>query len=418
MGNTLTMVADASKPLHKYHCTHCENKLIASTDVTTCPYCGDSFESNGRPVKTSFTASLGQEEAVHVKCEDCNSIIAAYHTSMTAEELSATRYCPVCGGNSLEDANVSEEESAFTDNSCKDGNCDEVSGCDESKDSDESDSVDEEFKDASEEKMDETEKDVQDTLEGKKPMPSEDLQWQTVNDQKNGEDGTLVAFSANTGNPLFIFRKSNCPKDMQEMFASTLMIQAFNHICDNEGIGNAVNKFGGTPFNSKEILESNYIDSMVEAKLYNEMLPKFIECMATVVDGAMKGIYPEVRKDINDAMGNELEGAGLPKERVEAAIRSAMGSGGTTVYATLLAKAVELMKEPETIFAKTKSMIAAAANIVDNTFDEEQQKVRETLNKSSMKIMASTVSMKNGFGNAANQSEVEKMRKRISFSIR
>ena len=406
MRKVMAIVADTSKPLLKYHCDSCENDvMIASSEVTCCPYCNESFTDKGVKVKAKVTANLQSTDSLDVVCDDCGTSLSVYNTDKDAMSFCSACYCPICGGSEM------QEQSVFTEDSCNDGTCDEVKG--------NNDEVsEEEMLEAKQDAIEKTEQDVKNSLEN--PVISgEDLQWQAVSDEENGENGTLIAFSAKTGNPLFIFRKKDCSEDMQNLFGSSIMIQGFNRICASEGIGNAVYKFGGKAFNDKQVLNSNYVDSLVDEKLYKDVLPKFVECMALAVEGSIKGIYPEVKREIEDSMSNELQGLGLPIERVEAAIRSTMGTGGTTVYASLLAKAVELMKKPSEVFVETKAMITSAldASISSDPVDVEQQRVRQALNASAdMRIATTPIMAGASLGSSVNtEDEISEMRKRIRF---
>lgn len=418
MKKDLVIVANASKPLGKFHCDKCGNSVIATKEViANCPYCGSEFESEASTVKAGLTASLTSDEAFSVVCGDCSAKLNVYNSDNDAVDFSATRYCPVCGGSDLDENDTpeetkpdkkseqpvkdseknKEEEEDFTQAACKDGSCDEIK--------------------SQEESIQEVQDDVRETLDSGNTadIDEEDLQWKAVDDEENGKNGTLIAFSAKSGNPLFVFRRKNCSDDLKDVFATSIMVQAFNQIARNDGIGTAVKKFGGNTYNTKEVMNSNYIDSLVTAKVNSEFIPKFIECMALVVDGAVKGVYPEIRRDIVDAMSNDLVGAGLPKDRVDAAVVATFGNGGTTVYASILAKAVELMRKTPEAYNEAKSMIASAQAPAEIDLDKvEQKEIRAKLDSNSGIILGSSptyVDNTCGFDN-----DVSRLRKRLGFN--
>lgn len=392
MRKTMTIVADTSQPMKKHICAKCGSDVILDAASNYCPFCGESLESSGEQVKANVMASIVDTDNIEVQCNDCKSVLSVYNSDRTSSEFVLSHYCPVCGGTDLED-------SIFTDSACTDESCDV-------------EAENEDIDDNKEDKIEETQDDVKESLESP-TLESTDLTWKSVDDEENGKEGTLVAFSASSGNPLFIFRKKNCNDDMKSLFGSSLMIQAFNQICDKEGIGNAVAKFGGKAFNSKQILESNYIDTLVDNKIKNSVIPKFIECMALAVEGAMKGIYPDLRKSMNDSMCNELQGAGLPYERVQAAVKCTFGSGAcSTIYSSILAKAMELFNKSESNYSETKSIIASAENSNSTPMDDEQMSVRAALNASTMSIVTPSV-----YGSHSSQSsEVSELRQRLKFS--
>ena len=136
-----------------------------------------------------------------------------------------------------------------------------------------------------------------------------------------------------------------------------------------------------------------------------------VECMALAAEGAMKGMYPDVRKDLYDSMINELQGSGIPKDRIEAAVRTTMGNGGTTAYASLLSKAMDLLQKDENVFAETKAMICGASNMNMSDEDIEQHRVRTALNASAIRVNDAAISGLNG----GHNSEVEALRKKLNF---
>jgi hypothetical protein len=90
-------------------------------------------------------------------------------------------------------------------------------------------------------------------------------------------------------------------------------------------------------------------------------------------------------------MMNELIGSGIPRERVEACVSSILGNNATTLYASILAKAVALLKKPQPVFEETKAMICAANTGSFTAEDAEHHKVRAALNASSMRLLDPSV---------------------------
>lgn len=451
----LIIVADAKQPLVKHVCANCGNVTLGSKDaVTDCPYCGEQFEQDGSPVKTSVAASLSNKESFNVECTECKATMSVYNSDHNAISFALARFCPCCGESALDapdnaedtddsdnpqadttntdtstnDASNSDNsdedsnDSGFNNDACSDSDCEEVNSCtdENASNSDNSDNEDDSGDLAAnkEQAILDTQKDVQEALDNSDPdeeITEESLQWKTLNDDTNGQNGTLMAFSASTGNPLFVFRKEDCSDDVKSIFGSSMMISAFNQIAAKDGIGMAVKKLGGRTFSNRQLLTSNFIDSMVSAKVKSEVLPKLIECMALAVDGALKGVYPQLRKDIADGMTNELIGSGLPRERVTAALASALGNGGMTVFASIIKHAVDLMKKSEPAYNEAKSMIASAQYQDADNFDIERNRVVATLNASSNIVLGNTqVDLGNKPSNFAN--DVAKLRERLKFS--
>lgn len=402
--------------LGKFSCNTCGGEIIGSADLEFCPHCGEEFKDTPKKVKTSISASLDSSKKAIICCASCNTKFNAFNTPKTSEELAISLYCPVCGNDEMsvvdncdEDCDENTECTGCDENAECVNECDDE--CDDESDCCEQNSSLKEFEEAKEDKVQETEKDIQDVLNNEQNETTVDnLQWKTVNDSVNGENGTLIAFSASTGLPVFVFKKDKCNSDIQSIFASSSMISGFNQISKSEGIGSALEKFGGSIYKNS-IIESSYINDLAIKKATTELLPKLVECMALAAEGAIKGMYPEVRKDLYNSLINELQGSGIPVDRIEAAIRTTMGNGGTTAYASLLSKAMDLMKKDDNIFEETKSMICGASNINMSNDDIEQYKIRTALNASSIRINEVSIPS----NTSMRDSEVEILRKKLNF---
>lgn len=391
--NTLVITANSSKSaLAKFSCTACGNSILGSkNEITICPHCGEKFEGEGTQVKANVLAGVNQTDKAEITCTDCGAKLGIANANRTCSELSASLYCPICGGASLCEASEcnSADDSEdgtdpFSDAACTDGSCDEVNADDQSDDdANDDDSVVDD--DVIDNRATDTEDDVKSSLDD-----TDDLQWKSVNDAENGPDGTLVAFSAKTGNPMYVFKRNKCSADIQSIFGTTSMISGFKHIAKTEGVGSAVSKFGGSIFSNK-VLTPAYIESLAQARINDSVLPRLIECMALATEGGIKGIYPDINKELRDNMMNELIGSGIPRERVEACVSSVLGNNATTLYASILAKAVALLKKPQPVFEETKAMICAANTGSFTAEDAEHHKVRAALNASSMRLLDPSV---------------------------
>jgi Zn finger protein HypA/HybF involved in hydrogenase expression len=457
---SIVIKGQSDAALGKFTCQACGNTTITNKDMTFCPHCGEKYEVESKKIKASLEASLDDSSCSKIKCSGCPSVLDVY-SDKSSDELALSMYCPVCGSASLvasddsdsdseenenenndfdesdsEDSERSGSESEkseepkdtsatqpqqsqsqsqpdlkdvkisnyagqpFNSNVCQDGDCDQII------------SADAELKKAKSNKIEEIESDVAHVLDGE---TESELQWRSVDDSENGKNGTLVAFSAKTGLPLFVFKKSKCSKDIQSMFGSSAMISGFKQIAKSEGIGSAINKFGGQVYSNK-LLEDSYIENRAEVKARTEILPKLIECMALAADGAVKGIYPDVRKDLNQALCNQLQGNGIPKDRIEAAVHNVLGSGAATVYASLLSKATELMNKPAPILEETKAMILTAS-VPSYSYKDpsvEEAKVKSVLNASNIQVTDPAIS---GLKSSIEVNEVGNLRKRLGFGI-
>lgn len=441
MPKELILVADVSKPLVRHECSRCHNPSVADTSITACPYCGEGFDDKPTNLKTNVTASLSGKSCIKVTCSQCNHTTEVYNSDHNAYEFSLTRFCPCCGASELDETPTSDDDastppatdkkptttpaandnqddsssddSGFNSETCTGADCEEVSASDDS-------TPDESKQDA----ITETQEDVQETLDDSDDGSEDDpeaidvdtLQWRTFDDEK-GKDNTLVAFNA-SAIPLFRFQKDKCTQGIQDIFGTKLMITAFNQIANEKGIGQAVSQFNGCPCNNPQILNSDYVDSLVQNKLMTTLLPKLIECFALATDGALKGVYPDVRNDIYDSFANSLMGYGLPREVIDEAISTNLGAGGNTVFASLLSKAVELMAKTPEAYDEAKSMISAAVSPKPQ-IDPERQKVIATLNgQGSNGIVIGNSPVDFGNNQTTRVEDINKLRERLKFSNR
>lgn len=391
------IIQTASGKSHRFHsCKHCGSELIASVGQSNphCFYCGEIMGKGSKisdKVALKATANI-DEDAELIKCSSCEEVMKVAETDSTAEEMSASSYCVFCGSQDLE-AVDSDLEASDSDN--KDEDDFTASNGDE-----------EDFEDlesASQKMQEQTEKDVQEALEGeasdlngegeedldagcKKEIKAEDLQWSAVEDEENGENGTLIASSSKTGLPVFVFHKNTAPKGMQPLFASTSFVNAFLQTAETKSLPDAVKSFGG------KVLQANALspvemERMALNRLQATAMPKFVECCQMAVEGGTKGLYNDVHASITECLISELIAASIPRDRAERAVNNAFALHGSSLFGTLIAKAMDLYNKPEAQRLEAKAMITGASGPTFQAYDQAQLEVQAALHKQELSLV-------------------------------
>lgn len=396
MKKMLVTSATKEAPVYSFTCEHCGESILSSVSNKTphCSVCGFELSpKKGEQVKKDTISASSDKNSLHVVCSHCKEhLVFANSAADTDSECCSIYFCNVCGSGDL----VTEEE-------FKNGNADlnsVLAGMDEGtvSDDDSDDVTDDSDDNGSEvnddlgnkQAQDETEEDVQVTLdsEGETADP-DDLQWLSVDDEENGENGTLIACTKKDAIPLLIFRKNDCPAQMKAHFATNTFLNAFSQIAHKEGMVSAVQKLGGKGFSHRNLISTLGMQAAAYDHMNKHVLPKLVECMALTVEGATKGIYPDVLQSIQASFMQEMIANGLPEDKAYIACQSALGSN-TTVFSSILAKALELMNKSPEAFNEVKSTVRASVGLQAATlYDPEQVKTREALNASSKKLVIS-----------------------------
>lgn len=372
MSKRLTLQASGENRFVGYECERCGSHQVLACDSNTpyCAYCGEQLNGGEAVSRAEITASPGKEP-IYVKCVSCDSVYAVDGTEETAAEVAASKYCPVCAGDSLIACTAGGE--ACDGKDCNDDPANDPKYMDGPKDELGKPVEDDKPLDDGialpQQETDYTEMDA---------STHEDLQWNAV-DTSEGELTAMIAASVKTGNPVAIFHKKNAPETMQPLFAQTLFVSAFNEVAQNEGMASAIKAFGGSYFNAK-VLTAADIEQAALAKMEATAIPKLVDCCQIAVEGGTKGIYPDVYTTLQSSIVNELVASGIDSERATQAVANTFAIHGSDLFGTIMAKAMELFTKPDTVRAEAKALIMQASVNVPSGI-KEQNEVRKAMEK-------------------------------------
>jgi len=379
--------SSAVGPYRKYHCEDCDTNVVASgADDKFCPFCYSELSGEGKTLKAEFSASVtGQKPKF--KCSTCEKEI--YSTiDKDAEEVLNTCYCPACGSAEIEKIEGTEEE-------------------------------------ATEGKKDEkpvTEGDEKPVTEGdEKPVTEGDEKPVTEDDESleaaliSSPEPTWYLFKK--GIPVLKITKSKVHADAHPLFATQDFIEIFKGRVSETSLASAIKEFNADVVKDEEMINSLDLETLAFDKLQAQVIPKFQDCIALTIEASVKGVYPNLNKDLKASFFDELVARGLPESKAQEAIEAAFLSAGTDVFTAIVAKATELMYKSEESYKDLKTTIQSAGVIHGKPSlteeDIERKDMREKLTAGSVPL--SFISSNDSVNTPFSLKSVEKIKQRISF---
>lgn len=374
----ITLQAGSESRFFEYACQLCGNTMrIASSEehAPHCSFCGEEL-ANGIPVKQqSLTAGVASD--VHyIKCHACDTVTAVSETEQPVDEIAQSTFCVNCGS---EDLVASDEEGTPVAEEPVDLPEDDADAPAASDAQEEAEEVTQTALEGDE--LPEDGSAISDAPSEEESLEASDLQWNCVDAEDTGENGTLIATSRKSGMPVFTFKVNDAPAELKSLFATATFVNAFNDMSKKDGLHNAVKAFGGVAFNKHDMATVLDLEAMAYNKMATTALPRFIDCCQMAVEGGLKGIYTNVANILKDTMVNELVASGVPSDRANRAVTNALALHGSTVFGTIISKATDLFNKPEKLRQEAKSMIMEADGPAIQPVDEETVKVQEAMNK-------------------------------------
>jgi|AntAceMinimDraft_10_1070366.scaffolds.fasta_scaffold02816_2 Zn finger protein HypA/HybF involved in hydrogenase expression len=387
--------ASSKGQLFRSKCEGCGETIVVGAIDKFCPFCFEEI-SLGAPVKTaSLRASL---ESPRLKCGTCSSKIYS-NSSLKDEDLSNRVYCTVCGSSEVEV--ISEEENSEEEVNIERAEDGEVN----------TEEVNTEVEKIEPEIVEEDreEEEVQDALSS----DSLGIEASLI----SSPEPTWVFFKG--GVPAFKLVKSKTPVAAHPIFDTDQFLEAFKQRAKETSLTSTVKEFNGDVFELGEVLSSLDLEELAFERLQSTVIPKFLDCLALSIEGAVKGVYPSLNKQLKAAFFDELVARGLTDSKAISAVESAFTAAGSDVFTALVSKATELMyKKPET-YKEIKSTIQSSGTIHGelqiSEEDLEQKEVEEKLRAGNINFNPSKNVLPLSVINPIADKTIASYRERISF---
>lgn len=459
---TIMVSSSDSGPLSVYKCKPtaggCGHTFVASADDSYCPFCDMPIKSEGTPLTAEMKASAESDDTkVELVCAGCNRHIFVGSTEESAQALCVSLYCPFCGSaeiDPLEEVKAAEccagkgcgyggggnaidekgnivtlggedgDDTAFEDTDTEGGLLTDPpldqsalaggkSACQGGEDGIDPAAI--------EQNTAETEDDVKDALD------EEALASLQMVSMSAGADSVILACNKNA-EPLFMLRKSKVHASAQPIFGTESFYSVFQDRAQTVGLFAAVNEFNGEIFKAAKFATKTDMQAMAQNFMQKYEMPKFMDCLATALEGSVKGLFPEAVNQLKASFYDELKArTNAPDDTVIQAIEAAVSTGGLPFFTAVVAKTVELMKKPEAGYSEVKAMVQASKVMttaaVSNDQTEEQAKFKARLEAGNMPIsitdpmtaLKSRTQARTSFTAAVSGSTVEHMRQNLKL---
>lgn len=376
--------------LFKAQCTGCEATIIAGTIDKFCPFCFEELTLGTLVKKESLQASSSTPRLL---CRVCGSKIYS-DSPLADEELANQTYCTVCGSSEVE---VEKGES---------GESGEEEGRGEETEAGETG---------------ETNEGEEETLE----IEEEESVKESLSSGFLGIEASLVPtpeptwFFFKGGIPLFKLSRSKTLVDARPIFETDSFIDAFKQRVKDTSLTAAIKEFSGEVFNIDKVLTPLDLESLAFEKLQSQVLPKFQDCLALAVEGAVKGVYPNLNKEIKAAFFDELVARGLTQTKAISAVEAAFTAAGTDMFTALIAKATELLYKKEDMYTEIKATIQSSGTVhkglIVSEDEIDQKEIREKLVAGNLHVQIPDSLVDLSTTNPIADKTVRTLRDRISF---
>jgi len=297
----------------------CGERVAVSEKDQFCAMCGELLDKD--PEK--MTAVHIEAGKPRLKCQTCNADVYSNSTK-TNDELVNTGFCPVCGGGDLEaydeEEPTEEQESTDVQNALSDT---DIEGLEAAL------------------------------------LSQPEQQW--------------VVFA--NGEPILKLRLSKQPEESRYVFSTTQFPVIFKQRALETSLFAAAKEFNADIIDQQKIVSVADVEDVAYERLQAIVIPRFLDCMSIAIEGMTRNFYPELNGELKANFYDELKARGIndPEDIIEASFDSA----GSTVFAALVTKAMELYNKPEEIRAELKTTIFSTSKVKTSKVSQEAQEQRE-----------------------------------------
>ena len=371
-------------PLHEYTCAECGKNVITSSQDIFCPWCYSEApeQSDSKKEITSSTKDLRFIGA----CQTCGKSLYS-NSEKSDEELQNILYCPFCGSAEIggEQDKPEEEDDLNKDDDCID-------------------------------KDEEKEEDKQEEIE------------KEVDDVKDKVSSKIEAVLLSSPQPTWIFFKESSPifklvlskinDEVKPFFTNHDFVEILQNRAKETSLASTIKEFGGEVFNTPEVINSLDLEELAYNKLHAQIMPKFQDCLALAIEGASKGVYPDLHRQLKSSFYEEFVTRGFPEDTCVGAIEAAFIGAGPEVFTAIIAKGTELLNKSKSAYKEIKSTIQKAGfvrGVPTVTEDDIQHKQLVGKVNNGNVPLEIVGSISNGVKIPLRQKSVDVCREKISF---
>lgn len=332
----VVVVSSSKDGIVEAKCDSCGENVALSANDSYCPKCSEAIELTQG---TQLSASVSKLEA-SLKCGSCDQIL--YTNAADAQIAANSSFCPVCGSADVEEANPSDLEEDYDEDM-----------------------------------------DVEEEVEEKLASSTLDLEAAFI-----ASPESWMFFD--NGTPLFKLEKSKLDASCHAFFASDRFIHAFQARASETSLARAIKEFNGEILKA-DALTTDQVEDLALEKFQSSVLPKFLDCIAIAIEGAVKGVFPEVGNDLKAGFYDEMVARGMTKGKAIEAIEAAFSGSGKQVFSSVIAKAMELFNKPEPVQNEIKAMLQKSGTVASFTGEDfEQQELQARLRDGNLPIVGQT----------------------------
>lgn len=347
----ILVVSSAGGPFRRTTCGDCETELLLSKTDIFCAACSSDVSGQGKEVNlANKIEASAQKNKATIHCVDCNANMMVRNTKETAEYNANSMYCSVCGSADLEEAEPDEVvPDVFVPVKKEELNIDDV------KDPEADVSTDVDNADPEKEKLKEDE--VQNVIDDVQNNVTADFDSIEASFVTNPEDA-WVLFVA--GQPAVRIAKSATPIAAHAIFSTEQYIDTFVNRVKENGFVATAEEYGAELYPNAKLISSNELEKAAYERMESQVLPRLLDCIATVIEGTVKGIYPEIQIQMKHSLFDELVASGITEDKSIHAIESAFNQFGPDVFNMIISKALEINRKDDKAFQEIKATIQAS----------------------------------------------------------
>lgn len=422
------VIATSTEGLVVRHCNSCGDTYIGAQADTYCPHCFSDSDFTDEELTAKLRVSVAastdlQQDVKTLVCSSCNREVIIAGDKRSADDLSALLYCPNCGCGDFVSADATPTDADAA------GKKDEIPPLDDSDDekteeprkSDEDDSAGGDEDGSSSD----VEDDVKESLSEEALASSmlDELQFAALSAASNGSSDDVLLACNGKAEPVFTLRKSKMTAQAQTIFGQPAFLKAFADRAREVGLLAAVQEFNGDLIKPQAIATAADVERLglvSTKKIREEFTPRFLEALATAIEGTSKGLYPEITNEFKGNLYDEIVARiGGNEDNVVQGIEAGFANSSRG-FSALVAKAIELMEKPATAYEEVKAMVKSApAVLTANSFgrSSEEEQVRASLQASTSRLQFGTESISQAASmRSMKDASIESLRQQLGFT--